>query len=111
VRRPERKRELEKEHGALAVEMESLSVADVCRRRGVPVLAVRSVTDAVDDELPRDVEHLMRQSSRAGQIGAALGAIVQRPGSLNDMLKLRETALTCSERLAKFLAQLIRSLP
>ena len=110
VCRPERKRELAQEHGALAVDMESLAVAEVCQRRGVPVLAVRAVTDRVDERLPRDVEHLMRQSSRAGQIGAALGAIMQRPGSINDMLRLRETANTCSDRLAKYLAKLIERL-
>jgi adenosylhomocysteine nucleosidase len=111
VCRPERKRELGQAHGALAVEMESLAVAEVCQRRGVPVLAVRAVTDRLDERLPRDVEHLMRQSSRAGKIGAALGAIMQRPGSLNDMLRLRETANTCSDHLAKYLAKLIERLP
>lgn len=111
VCRPDRKRALGAEHSALAVEMESLAVAGVCQRRNTRLLAVRSVTDTVDEALPRDVEHLMRQTSRAGQIGAALGALMQRPGSFSDMLSLRETALTCSDRLAKFLARLIERLP
>ncbi len=38
--------------GALAVDMESGGVGDVCRRYGTPFLAARAVVDAVGDELP-----------------------------------------------------------
>jgi hypothetical protein len=68
------------------------------------------VSDAVDDQLPREVERLSRQKTRAAQLGAALGAFLDRPGALKDMYRLKENALAASDRLAKFLAALIAHL-
>jgi adenosylhomocysteine nucleosidase len=110
VRRPRDKRALGRDHDALGVDLESFAVADVCRRRGPAFLAIRVVSDAVDDELPREVERLARHKSRAAQFGAALGAILDRPGALKQMLKLKENSLKSSDRLAKFLIRLIEHL-
>jgi adenosylhomocysteine nucleosidase len=110
VRRPGEKQALGRAHDALGVDLESFAVAEVCRRRGPAFLAIRVVSDAVDDELPREVERLARQKSRAGQFGAALGAILDRPGALKQMLQLKAGALQSSDRLAKFLIRLIEHL-
>jgi adenosylhomocysteine nucleosidase len=110
VRLPQEKRALGQQHHALAVDMETFATVAVCQRHGTRVLAVRAISDAVDDELPRDVERLLAQKSRAAQLGAALGAIWRRPSSVKDMLKLKENALVASDRLAKFLVKMIETL-
>jgi adenosylhomocysteine nucleosidase len=110
VRRPRGKQALGEAHDALGVDLESFAVAEVCSRRQTPFLAVRVVSDAVDDQLPREVERLSRQKTRAAQLGAALGAFLDRPGALKDMYRLKENALAASDRLAKFLAALIAHL-
>jgi adenosylhomocysteine nucleosidase len=107
IRRPADKRAAGEAHHALAADLESLAVAEACRGRSVPFLAVRVVSDAVDDELPGEVEKLVRQKSRTAQLGAALGAILDRPGSLREMYRLHANALAASDRLARFLAALI----
>jgi adenosylhomocysteine nucleosidase len=107
VRLPSEKRALGEKHQALAVDMESILVVEVCRHYGIPLLAVRVVSDAVDDELPRAVAHLVKQKTTAARWGAALGAILDRPGSVKEMLKLQQNALAASDRLAKFLRSLI----
>jgi adenosylhomocysteine nucleosidase len=107
LRRPEEKRALGQEHGALAVDMESCAVAEVCAHTAARFLAVRVVSDTVDEVLPPDIERMVRQKSSAGRWGAALAAAMDRPGALNEMLKLREHALVASDRLAKFLASLV----
>ena len=104
VRLPDEKRALGQRHQALAVDMESYAVAEVCREREVRFLAIRILTDAVDDELPRDVEALLRQKTRVAKAGAVVGAVWRRPSSVKDMWNLRENALVASDRLAKFLA-------
>ena len=104
VRLPQQKRLLFDRHAALAVDMETFAVAEVCRRREVPFLSVRVINDTADEELSHDVEHLLAQKSGAAQWGAALGAIWRRPGSVKDLYQLRENALVAAERLAKFLA-------
>jgi len=110
VRLPNEKRSLGQKHHAIAADMETFAVAEVCRRREVPLLAVRIITDAVDDELPPDVDRLTRQKTTARQFGAAVGAIWNRPSSFKDMYRLKETALVASDRLAKFLASTLTQL-
>jgi adenosylhomocysteine nucleosidase len=101
------KQELGRQHDALAVDMETFAVAEVCQARAVDFLAIRAISDAVDDELPRDIGKLLAQKSFAGQLGAAVGSIVRRPGAVKDLFNLHQTALACSGRLAKFLGMLV----
>ena len=107
VRRPAEKQALGERHAAMAVDMESLGVAQVCSQEKVRFMAVRIISDAMQEELPPDVDRLVRKKTHAGRLGAAVGAIVQRPSSLKDMLKLKEDALVATDRLAKFLEGVI----
>ncbi|MEE8452488.1 MAG: hypothetical protein V3R99_11260 [Thermoguttaceae bacterium] len=110
IRLPDEKRSLGEQYGAMAVDMETYAVAEVCRRRQVRFLAVRVISDAVDDELPPDVENLLKQKTKTAQLGAAAGAIWNRPSSAKDMYQLKENALLASERLAKFLVGIVEQL-
>jgi adenosylhomocysteine nucleosidase len=110
VRLPQEKRALGQKHDALAADMESFAAAEVCRERQVRFLAIRVVSDSVDDELPPEVEHFMRQKTRAAKFGAALGAVFRRLSSIKDMWKLKENALVASGRLGEFLASTIEQL-
>jgi len=104
VRLPREKQSLFQQHGALAVDMETTAVAEVCRSREVAFSSVRVINDTSDETLPTDVEHLLAQTSNAARLGAAVGAIWRRPASAKDMYQLRENALVASDRLARFLA-------
>jgi adenosylhomocysteine nucleosidase len=73
-------------------------------------MAIRVVTDEAGEVLPREVGRLVRQTSTAGRLGAAVAALWDRPGSAKDLLRLRETAVQCSEKLAKFLVGVIDQL-
>jgi adenosylhomocysteine nucleosidase len=110
VETAEEKRSLGKQFSALAVDMESMGVAEVCGNEKIRFLSVRVITDAVDRTLPRDIDYLVKKKSTAGRLGAAAGAILRRPSSIKDMWQLKEDALLASERLAKFLAGLIGQL-
>jgi adenosylhomocysteine nucleosidase len=106
----EQKRQLGKQHGALAVDMETLGVAEVCQREKQRFLAVRVISDGVDDELPPDVERLVRKKTWVRRFSAAAGTIVRRPSTVKDLWRFRETAHTCSRKLAKFLEGVIEQL-
>ena len=111
IRTPQERRGLRDQHAALACDMETFGVAQACRDAGTRLLSVRIVSDAVDDELPPEIEHLLAQKSLAGKIGAAAGAVMHRPSAAKDMWKLREDALRASDRLAKFLRGVVGQLP
>lgn len=108
VRTPEKKRELAARCGALAVDLETFSVAEVCRRQGVPMAAIRVITDTVDEVLPPEVAYLMQPRKWTEKMGAVVGAIWHRPGSLKDMWRLQEVALRAGDILAQQVLGLLR---
>ncbi|HEX4131219.1 MAG TPA: hypothetical protein VHZ24_14360 [Pirellulales bacterium] len=111
VAEPEAKRALARQHEAIAVDMESWHVAEACRQARTRFLCVRVISDPVDEALPADVLRLANQTNVASRLGAATGALWRRPGSIKDMWRLKENALVCSDRLAKFLAEMVAQLP
>jgi adenosylhomocysteine nucleosidase len=110
VRTSAAKLALGQEHDALAVDMETWAVAEVCRAAGQRFLAIRVISDPSDEELPADIEGLIQQTTLAGQFGAAMGTLWRRPSSAKDLLRLKEQALVCTDRLARFLADMLEQL-
>lgn len=110
VRRRADKAALAAQSGGVICDMETMAVAQVCRRRRTRFLSVRIVTDGLDDRLPPEVARMLDQPSLAGKLGAATRALVQRPGSLKDMWKLQEAAQRASDRLAAFLCGVLPQL-
>lgn len=111
IRKEAEKRELGAVHEALACDMETLAVAKVCKREQMNFLAVRIISDAVDDKLPKEAERLMGKKSLAFKLGAAFGAVLDRPASVKELWQLREDAIRASDRLASFLAGVAEQLP
>lgn len=105
------KKSLGERTGAIACEMESLAVAEVCRARGASCFAVRVVSDPVDEDLPGDLDPLLQPKSTAGMVGAVLGTLWRRPSSIKDLLRLKENALVAADTLANYLAGIVRQLP
>jgi len=109
VRTSEEKQLLGERHNAMAVDMESLAVAQVCRDLGVGFMAVRVISDDLQTDLPPEI-HSVLAATPGRRIGAALGSLWKRPASYKDLWRLREQALYASERLAKFLDGVIEQL-
>lgn len=107
---PAQKRRLGEEHDALACDMESLAVAEVCREAKVRFLSVRIISDAVDERIPPVIANYVKQKSLAGKLGAITGAVWQRPGNIKTMWKLHADATKLSKRLAKFLCGVLPQL-
>lgn len=110
IRSREEKEHLGRQHRAIACDMETTAVVKVCQEAKTRCLAVRIISDALEDELPKEIERLLDQKSIASKLGAAAGAIVKRPSSLKDMWKLQEEALKATDRLARFLNSLVGQL-
>ena len=111
IRTRAEKEHLGQAHHALGCDMETMAVAQACRDEKVRFLSVRVISDSLDDELPKEIERLMDQKSLASKLGAATGAVFNRPSSVKDMWQLKEQALKSSDRLGKFLTGTIAQLP
>jgi adenosylhomocysteine nucleosidase len=110
IRDPDEKRALGDEYQALACDMETMAVAQVCQERRIRFLAVRIISDTLDDRLPREIEQVLDQTTWAAKMGAATGALFRRPSSAKDLWKLREIALKASDKLARFLMGIVPQL-
>lgn len=102
VRSVKEKEALATDFDALAVDMESLAVAQVCRDAKTRFLAVRVISDDMSADLPPEVLSVVG-STGSMRLGAALGSLWKRPSSAKDMWKLRENARLAAEKLATFL--------
>lgn len=109
VRTVEEKRLLADRHQALAVDMESFVVAEMCREAKVNFMAVRAISDDLSADLSPEILTMVGPSG-AVRLGAALGALWKRPGSMKEMWRLREQGNMASERLALFLGGVITQL-
>ena len=74
------------------------------------LISVRLITEALDDELPPEIENLLAQKTIAAKIGATAGALLSRFSAAKDLWQLREDALKGSDRLAKFLRGVLAQL-
>jgi len=111
IRLPREKASLGEKHQAIVADMETFAVAEVCRQRQVRFLAVRVVSDTMDEQLPPELARLIEPRSLPARLGAVVGTVWKRPGSLKDFYRLKENALLASDRLAKFLRSVVEQLP
>jgi adenosylhomocysteine nucleosidase len=110
VRTSEQRQKLDQQYQALACDMETMAVAQVCRSENVRSLAVRIISEEVDQRLPVEVEQLLEHDTLAGKLGVAAGAIFKRPSSVKDIWQLKEDAIKASDRLARFLSGLVKQM-
>ena len=104
---PQERATLGEKHKALAAERIAYPVARACRERHIPLLAVTALLFGLDDQLPPEIANFQKQESIAGMLGAAAGAIVERPGSAMDYANLKQRNLTSGDRLAKYLEAMV----
>jgi hopanoid-associated phosphorylase len=87
VTHPHVKATLHRETGAVAVDMESHIVGDVAAAHGLPMAAIRVVTDPAGRALPASILSAMRPNG-AVNLPALLWAMLKRPSDLPTLLRL-----------------------
>ena len=101
VTKSDDKQQLGETYDALAVDLESLAVAQVCRELKRRFLAIRAISDDMSTDLPPEILSVIGATGSL-RLGAALGAIWQRQGAVGELWKLRENAHRAADRLAAF---------
>jgi nucleoside phosphorylase len=92
-----------------AVEMESFHVLSQAERCGVPAVAVRAISDAVDTDMPMDFSRVIDER---GQIDwmPALGEIVKKPARIPDLVRFGLESSRAAKQLAAFMDRYIKLL-
>jgi adenosylhomocysteine nucleosidase len=108
VLRAENKARIGKATGALAVDMETSAVAAVCAARKTDFLAVRCITDKVDENLPDEFNDFFV----LGQLRAkrVISSCVRDPRVLADLARLGYRAKHSGDKLARFLQAAVEQL-
>ena len=98
--RAEEKRRLGRE--ADAVDMESFEILRKCAECGIPAVAIRAVSDTVDEELPLDMNQILDDRGQLS-LPRVMGQVVLHPGSLPGLVNLGQRSRRAAESLARFL--------
>ena len=108
VLRAENKARIGKATGALAVDMETSAVAAVCAARQTDFLAVRCITDNVDENLPDEFNDFFV----LGQLRAkrVISSCARDPRVLADLARLGYRAKLSGDKLARFLEAAVAQL-
>jgi len=104
------KRSLRQQTGADAVEMESEVIRAICGKRNIASATVRVISDAADEDLPLDFNHLMDadQNLKYGKLTALL---LKSPGKIGALLKLQNQMQAAAEKLAQVLVKVLANFP
>jgi nucleoside phosphorylase len=105
---PTEKRTLSRETGADVVEMETAPAAAWARERRVAFLAVRAISDTVEEELDPAFARLVDDVGRAhgGRVAALL---LRHPGKLRELLKLKHATDMALQKLTATVAAIVAS--
>jgi nucleoside phosphorylase len=102
---PREKRQLGERFGAIAVDMESASVAGFCAERGIPFACVRVISDEVDTALSQRLVSLM--SGSEVRVSRLLASLVHSPRLILELWRLARDTRVAAQRLARALVQLL----
>ena len=98
------KRELRRNTGAVAVEMESAAVARKAREWNVPFRSVRVVSDTALDDLPLDFNLYRDASGRFSRWRIAAAALRRPLTAVPGLVRLDRNCRQAAESLGEFLA-------
>jgi|ERR1700684_802243 len=85
-----------------AVEMESFEILRAAQSSGVPAVAVRAISDTLDEDLPLDMGEILTDEGRVS-IPRVLGQVALKPQSLPGLVRLGKNSRVAAQSLSRFL--------
>jgi adenosylhomocysteine nucleosidase len=105
VRTVEEKKQLAPFAGA--VEMEGFAIATIAAERGLPMVAIRVISDTTDRDLPIRIDTMVDEQGRVS-VGGVFRQVVSHPLHLPALIRLGRESRTAAEALAHFLEAFIK---
>ena len=91
-----------------AVDMESYWVLSAAASRGVPAVAIRSVSDTLDSDLPLDFNRIFNDRG-AVSIPKVIGQLAARPSKVGGLVRLAHDSERAASNLARVLDSFVQS--
>lgn len=110
IERAEGKRRLGELTGALAGDLETALLAGVCAKRNVPMLSVRCISDAVEDDMPVPANVLMNPKNGRPEPLLLFQHLLKNPPSVMGFNKLLKNAKIAQKQLAAGLEEILPQL-
>ena len=85
---PQAKAQWARTTGAIAVDMETETVAAFCREKGVPFLALRAISDTAGDALPVPLEAWFDLRAQRPRPVRLIGFLLRHPGRIAPFARL-----------------------
>ena len=104
---PEAKAQLARETGAIAVDMESATVAAFFREKGVPFLALRAISDTAHESLPVPPAVWFDANTQRPRPAALLGYLLRHPARLFPFVRFVFTIRRSRQTLSAALIELV----
>jgi adenosylhomocysteine nucleosidase len=93
-----------------AVDMESALILAHFAKLGIPVLALRAISDAANEDLPLDFDRCLTPQGAIKPINL-MNQIVRRPGNLPNLVRFGRQSNQAAQKLAKFLDNFLATMP
>lgn len=104
------KRRLGEASGALAGDLETSHLAEVCSSKGIPMLAVRCISDALADDMPVPANVLMNPKDGRPAPMQLFQYLLKNPASVAGFNRLVKNARTAQRQLASGLEEILPQL-
>ena len=92
-----------------AVEMESFEVASEAADRGIPAIAIRAISDEVDEDLPIDFSRVLDEKGSVDK-SEVIRSLAKAPHKLPALVRLGSHSRAASAKLAEFLERYVSTL-
>lgn len=110
IERAEDKRRLGQATGALAGDLETAHLARVCAARNIPMLSVRSISDALNDDMPVPADVLMNPKDGRPAPLQLFQHLLKNPASAGGFARLLKNAKLAQKQLAVGLEEILPQL-
>jgi nucleoside phosphorylase len=106
----EERERIARESGASAIDMETEFIARACAVHGIPLLALRVITDTPTQPFPAPPRVLFDIQQQRTHIGALAKFFLAHPGRMPDLVQFARRISQARNTLSKALVRIVRDL-
>lgn len=100
--------QMAREQNAVAIDMETESIAEICAKHSVPMISLRAISDTPKEQFGIQMRFLFDLERQRTPVGRLLFHLVRHPNSLGQLRKLIRQVAIARRALAEGLDRILR---